>query len=277
MALPGEAPAPGGIEVAVFRHLESAQTALNTTLSTDPMYLEFRELFADDPFGDRTGELAATINENFPIASANADLPLVDGQVERGRAIGRKLSELHAAGEIDLPDRIVTSGVVRTRETGLAVVSGFPELAERVADEPGMFTHDDRLREKSTGVAELYTDTKIFQALHPEVLEDRVRLGKRSKFDLRNPGGENVPDVMARAAEWDAERNPDERTWVFSHMIWTLAYRLVQEGVQADDPGASDRYRHLLYEEAPKTGAVTTYERSSVGGLVVARLNEVLA
>lgn len=262
--------------VSVFRHLESYQNALRHAKDQSTLYVRFDDAFRSDPFGTETRTLAAAVEEEFPLPMPNDEIPLTDGQFERGVAIGRTLSRRHGDGDLSLPDKVVTSGVVRTRATAAAITEGFPALAERIADTPTTLAHDRLVKERCTGDAELYSDTQVYLALNPEILRQKLEAGPLGRFTFSYPNGESVQDTMVRGSLWDASRDESVHTWLFTHMVFLYTYRLRHENLPTSVEEQARRYISFYDEPSPPNGSMTTYVQSA-GGLLLRNLHEELA
>jgi broad specificity phosphatase PhoE len=211
--------------------------------------------------------------------TSDKDLPLAPGEYERGVRIGQVLAKRHELGQLVLPDRLVISPTARTSSTAKAIVEGFPRLAAKLHEHPEMIAEDPNVVERLTGdSAEKYSDTKIFFGNHPEVYKERRDMGEdRAKLRFCYPGGESMLDVIERARAWESGRAPTEKIWMFTHMLFSIAFRLYQEGFDGGDT-ALQRYLYILRNESPPTGSLSTYIHSQeTGRLVLHKLNEVLA
>ncbi len=276
-------------EVLLFRHGFSDYLAAKAAKRAVPYYQELLAGIKQDPLPSNIQELAQRAAEEFPRTyDTDDDTPLAPGAVEQLKEYGEVLRNRYLQGELKLPSVIFVSPTKRTRDTFLAYISGFPELAEKIQAGEINVIEDIRIREKLYGEVTQYSDRNVYFGLHPEVIEESRRLGRRASFEQRYAGGgQNIPDKMAEMSEWDkyiATEYDGQVVWAFTHHLAILSYRLVEEGYNGNEGDTvADRFRELDHNETPPPGSVTTYERECIddpilgrrGKLVLKKANEI--
>ena len=173
--------------LTLIRHDTSEYNALKDRRKNDPLYLEFLEARRKDPSNDKTKLLAIMVQEKFALKKGDYKTPLADKTGRQAYETGVALS----TGT--LPDVIFVSPYQRTRDTLKHLTRGWPALkGVKIYEE-------ERIREQEHGLALLYSDWKVFEAIYP----DQKRLRKmEGSYWYRYPQGENVPDVRERNRSW---------------------------------------------------------------------------
>jgi probable phosphoglycerate mutase len=232
--------------LTVIRHGQSAYNILKEAKVTDPEYAEFKKAYnrvERDP--ERARELALKLVEGgrFSLGVGDHSTSLTEEGRLQARKTGSKLS-----GLIELPDIIFVSPYERTLHTLEHITEGWPELSEvRIVE-------DERLREQEHGLATLYGDWRIFQALHSEQAQLRAQEGS---YWYRYPQGENVPDVRERTRSWQGmliREFSGKDVLAITHHLSILALRANQERF-----GAAE-FQRLDDDEKPLNCGVTIYK-----------------
>jgi len=176
-------------ELLLIRHAESAYNILKKRKERDPDYQQFKELFEADPANPELRPLAAALNKRFALNCSDRETPITPTGEAQARITGRRMRQFGMVA----PDVIFVSPYLRTMETLRFLKEEWPEL------ESATLYPEERIREKDHGLALLYNDWRIFQAMQPEQAELSRLLGE---YDYRFVNGENIPDVRQRTRSW---------------------------------------------------------------------------
>ena len=203
--------------LTVIRHGESSYNVLKALKEQDPDYVEFKKAYnrrKKDP--ERARELAQKIMDEgkYVLGVGEHDTGMTDRGIEQAIKTGEKLRD-----RIELPDVIRVSPYERTLHTLGYMAVGWPELASVKKIE------EERLREQEHGLAALYNDWRIFQAIHRD--QDALR-EIQGPYWYRYPQGENVPDVRERARSEMITVSRDyheQNVMMVTHHLWILALR----------------------------------------------------
>lgn len=235
--------------IMLIRHDVSAYNVLKGVKEKDPLFQQFKKAWERDPESDRTASLAREVNKKILRGMGDASTPLADVEARRAREVGKALSK----GE--LPDVIFVSPYIRTKLTLAGLVKGWPDLAHVLTYE------EERIREQEHGMALLYNDWRVFQALHPKQRKLRQLEGP---YWYRYPQGENVPDVRDRNRSWTTTLTRDfagKRVLAVTHHLNILATRANFERLDAEHFTDLDEHDKpincgvTLYRCDPKQGA----------------------
>ncbi len=202
------------LEVTFIRHDTSLYNAHKEKKYEDPLYQEFKREFEANPESKRTVELAMQVWQEYGPEFSDANTPLEEASSPRAEIVGRKL-----ASRIKEPNVIFCSPYLRTKHTLDGLRRGWPALY-------GITTHNDvRLVEQGHGLAGMYWDWRVFQALNPM---------QRKMYELMGPywypypQGEDVPRVQERIMLWFNTLTRDfrnKRVLVVTHHLTILALR----------------------------------------------------
>lgn len=227
----------------LIRHDTSAYNVLKDAKRNDGMYAEFLAAWERDPESEETVALAKDVRKKFALGVGDSDTPLADAEGRQARATGERL-----AAEFELPDVVYVSPYMRTLETLRHLAAGWPGL-----DKVRTF-RDERIREQEHGLALIYNDWRVFNALHPE---QRLLRKLEGAYWYRFPQGENVPDVRLRNRSWFDTIIRDwkgMRVLAVTHHLNILATRATLERLDADE------FLRLDKEDAPINCGVTLYK-----------------
>jgi broad specificity phosphatase PhoE len=253
----------------IIRHGQSTYNALKHKKAADPLYQEFRAKFsaaikgvvAGDVLGwgvpDAVRAMAVELQGRYCLNASDFAVPLTDEGVEQARVTGR-----HLKGAEQLPDVILYSPYLRTRQTLEGLIEGWGELAEVKTYE------EDRLREQDHGIATLYADWRIFHVFNPE---QAVFFRQQGPYWYRYPQGESVSDVKDRVRsliDTTVREHAGLRVLWVSHHLTKLSIRSNLERL------TPEQFIHLDEHEKPINCGVTTYTGSSATNrLTLARYN----
>ncbi|OHA08842.1 MAG: hypothetical protein A3B37_00640 [Candidatus Sungbacteria bacterium RIFCSPLOWO2_01_FULL_59_16] len=153
----------------------------------DPLYRQFRRAFSADSNSAGTKALALEVRRKYALRISDYKTPLTDEGKKQAYLTGLSLS-----GQMQPPDIIFCSPYWRTLSTLAWMRVGWKQLrGVRLVIE-------DRIREQEHGLALLYNDWRIFQALHPEQKELRDLQGP---YWYQYPQGESVSQVRDRTRD----------------------------------------------------------------------------
>lgn len=174
--------------VTLIRHDESEYNVLKRVKKESILYQEFISEFDKNPTSKKTTQLALKLKDILHIGKGDHNTPLAPGAGHQATDMAKALKK-----QVDIPDIVFISPYERTTKTFEKMTLGWPELKKvRVVEEA-------RIREQEHGLALLYNDRRIFQALHPE---QRTLHELEGKYYYRFPQGESVEDVRERARSW---------------------------------------------------------------------------
>jgi len=169
--------------------------------------------------------------------------PLTDEGKRQANVVGEKLKEI-----IKIPDVVIISPYLRTRETFDNLMLGWPELKNIVQFE------DERIREQDHGLKLIYCNKDEFFKAFPE----QEKLHKKTgEYYYRWPQGENVPDVRERLRSWVStivRDFHDQNVLVVTHHLTILGMRANLERLDADE------FLRIDKEEKPINCGVTIYK-----------------
>lgn len=226
----------------MVRHDISIYNVLRSEKEKDPRYKEFLLCFDKEPFGARTTELAKILWKKFRLRVGDHDTPLVDSESKNSEVVGSQLKK-----ELALPDIIFVSPYKRTESTLEGLKRGWPELNDV------KIIKEERIREQEHGLALIYNDSKIFQALN---YQQKLLRDIEGPYWYRYPQGENVPDIRERNRSWLGTLSRDfkrKKILVISHHLNILATRANLERWDANE------FRRVDLEEKPINCGVTVY------------------
>lgn len=228
--------------LTLVRHDKSVYNAAKSARQSDPLYQQFKKTFDQDPFSQTTHQLAQELRKTNKPGSGDHNMPLAAGEGHQAQTMAQKLKLL-----IKLPDLIFVSPYERTLHTLAKMQEGWPELKDAKTVEEG------RIREQEHGMALLYGDWRIFQALHPE---QRELQELEDSYYYRYPQGENVEDVRARVRSWLNTLTRDfvgQNVLAVTHHLTILAVRANLERLSAA------QFLELDTNNKPINAGVTIY------------------
>lgn len=246
--------------LTLIRHDESAFNALKKLKEKDALYRKFRAAFESDPRSEFTKTLAFQVKEKFSLKFSDSKTPLARGAGHQAEIMAGKLKNV-----INLPDIIFVSPYERTLRTLENMAKGWPELNKIKTVEEG------RIREQEHGLALIYNDWRVMQALHPEQLE---LYGAEGEYYYRYPQGESVEDVRERGRSWLntlTREFAEKEVLGVTHHLTILATRANLERLGAEE------FLDLDAHNKPINCGVTIYrgspEQGKDGRLMLDRYN----
>jgi len=245
--------------VTLVRHDTSIFNVLKKEKAKSPLYQEFLSARQKDNGSAETRILALRVKEKFSLTMGDADTPLSDKEGDHAYKTGLALS----SGQ--LPDIVFVSPYERTLRTLDHIARGWLALAKVETYE------EERIREQEHGLALLYNDWKVFEAIHPEQRALRTIEGE---YWYRYPQGENVPDVRSRNRAWLITLTRDfagKHILAITHHLNILATRANLERWGAD------KFISLDKHEKPINCGVTIYrgfhDKGKEGKLILESYN----
>lgn len=228
--------------LTLIRHDTSAYNILKDKKAGDEFYKEFRLTWKKDALSEKTRALAQIVYERFSLGVGDANTPLADNEGKQAFKVGVELS----SGVV--PDVIFVSPYVRALLTLEHIKRGWKAL-EKVKT-----FQDYRIREQEHGLALIYNDWRVFEAIHPEQYKLRKLEGS---YWYRYPQGENVPDVQLRNRDWISTLTREfagKNVLVVTHHLNILALRLNLERL------GEKEFIHFDSKEKPINCGVTLYQ-----------------
>ncbi|HVO86449.1 MAG TPA: histidine phosphatase family protein [Candidatus Binatia bacterium] len=235
--------------LVAIRHGQSAYNVQKIKQEADPTYVEFMQAydrFEEDPEKNRDEALAIAkllhAEGNYRFSSGDHDTPITAEGERQAEVTGRELANI-----LPLPDVIMVSPYLRTRQTLGHMAMGWPELS-------GVETiEEERLREQEHGLRAVYGDWRIFNVMFPDQFELRRMQGP---YWYRHLQGENVPDVRERTRSLIGtviREYSEQDVWWITHHLTKLSLRANFERFGAEE------FLRLDEEEKPVNCGVTIY------------------
>lgn len=228
--------------LTLIRHDTSAFNALREKKNASRLYQNFRKSFEKNLESEECRSLAYEVMDAFILKAGDHDTPLAEKAGWQAKKVGEELRKL-----IKLPDVIFVSPYVRTKITLEKLIEGWPELREVQVKE------EERIREQDHGLALIYNDWRVFEAIHPD---QRILRNMQGGYWYRFPQGENVPDVRGRLHEWLGALIRDyseKNVMAVTHHLTILSLRANLERLDAKE------FERLDHEEKPINAGVTIY------------------
>ncbi|MBI2055155.1 MAG: histidine phosphatase family protein [Candidatus Sungbacteria bacterium] len=229
--------------VTLVRHGQSTYNALRRAKARDPRYQEFRREFETNPDCIEVRGLAHEVRRKYALGISDYKTPLTDAGKNQALSTGLSLD-----GQMRVPDIIFCSPYLRTLSTlGWMRVMGTNLRGVRDVV-------DDRIREQEHGLALLYNDWRIFQALHPEQKELRDLQGA---YWYQYPQGESVSQVRDRVRDFLGmliRECAGMHVMLVTHHLTILSFRANLERL------APEQFMRLDKHEKPVNCGVTRYE-----------------
>lgn len=228
--------------LTLVRHDTSAYNELESLKEENPLYQQFRRVYETAPNSDEARKLALAVNNVFTLTYADHNTPLAEGSGWQAEAMARKLKE-----KIAIPTVVFVSPYDRTHKTLECMQKGWPELEDVKTVE------EERIREQDHGLAVLYCDWRVFNALHPE---QRELYDKQGRYWYRYPQGENVPDMRERLRSFTTTLTrdyPEQSVLTVTHHLAILGFRANMERWSAED------FKQVDKHDKPVNAGVTIY------------------
>ncbi len=247
-------------KVVLIRHGQSAYNDLKRQKQESDLYLRFKEEFNTDPESKKTRTLAKQVEKQFKLNVSDRDTPLTNTGEEQAVKTGVGLSKT-----LEIPDVILCSPYLRTKQTLLGIQEGWPTLTDTKV------VFEERIREQDHGMSLLYNDALVFQALHRK---DGRLMKLLGYYDYRFPNGENKPDVNMRMQSiltTLVREYSDKEVWMIMHHIGILSFMTVKDRLSHEE------FLELDTNNKPVNCGVTIYEgkpeRGKDGHLVLKEYN----
>lgn len=173
------------IRFTLIRHDTSAYNLLAPAKQADRDYQLFLAEWEKNPESSLTREHAMHVWRKYRLAVGDAKTPLADPDGRQAYETGVGLAKQRDT----LPDVVFVSPYDRTLATYEHLCRGWPGLSSV------KMVKEDRIREQEHGLATIYNDWRVFQALNPE---QRMLRAHDGPYWYRYPQGESVPDVRDR-------------------------------------------------------------------------------
>ncbi len=229
-------------QLVVIRHGESAYNALRRLKQNDRLYQSFVRAFKANYRSDETKSLALLVKGRFALISSDYNTPLSGAGEEQARLTGARLCEVVAP-----PDVVFVSPYVRTNQTLEAACAGGLDITG------AKVVQEDRIREQEHGLSLLYSDWRVFHALHPEQKELHDQQGP---YWYQYPQGESVSDLRDRVRSFMntlVREHSGQVVYLFSHHLTKLSIRSLLERWSPEE------FIRVDEEEKPINCGVTVY------------------
>jgi 2,3-bisphosphoglycerate-dependent phosphoglycerate mutase len=257
--------------LVAIRHGESAYNIQKVAQEDDPQYQEFKKIYNQfeknpDKYGDVAREMAQLIlrGGKYRLAKGDHLTQLTDHGKWQAETTGNALAEMDRE-EVPLPDIIMVSPYLRTKQTLGHLAIGWPELDQVQTVE------EERLREQEHGLRALYGDWRVYNVLHPEQMDLRHMQGA---YWYRHVQGENIPDVRERTRSLigTIARDYSERN------VWWITHHLTKLSLRANfERFGEEEFLRLDSHEKPVNCGVTIYkgdpDQGSDGRLILDQYN----
>lgn len=219
-------------QVILIRHGESEFNRMKREKNRDPEYRQFVELFEkelvaekfdqwpDVEISQELKDLANKVYRRYRFRYTNRLTPLTEHGWEQAEQTGRVLASLP---DIELPDIILVSPLLRARQTLDGIIRGWPEVAGIEQE------FEPLVREIETGAADLYNDWRMLETFH---LEQRYLYLRQGKYDYCYPQGENIPRVEERMRLLSGKLVREfsgKKVWIVSHHVTITAFISIQK------------------------------------------------
>lgn len=229
--------------LTLIRHAESSFNMSKVLKAADPLYAEFLASFSEDYQSERSKMLARQIWDKYKRGVGDQDTPLSENARHQAFETGKNLKEIEK-----LPDVVFLSPYDRTCQTFEIMCEAWPELKKVKT------VLEDRLIEQDHGLADMYSDWRVFFVFHPE---QKMLRDIRGEYWYRYPQGENLPDVRERIRSWltTIVRDYNEKNVLtVTHHLTILSIRANLERLGAEE------FHRLDTEEKPINCGVTIYK-----------------
>ncbi len=247
--------------IGLVRHGESAYNALREAKAKDPLYAKFQRAYDADYGSKECRRLAEIIWKKYGLSTSDYETPLSPKGHEQARKTGASLM----AGNFSKPDVVLISPYLRTRQTWEAMLKGgFNADGAKIIIE-------DRIREQEHGLSVIYSDWRVFNALHPE---QKLMRDRQGSYWYQYPQGESVSMVRDRTRDVTGmmiREFPNLDVWMITHHLTILSLRANYERLSPEE------FIHLDEHEKPVNCGVTQYigdpKQGSDGKLILAEYN----
>lgn len=229
--------------LTLIRHGQSTYNILRAKKQQDPDYKRFQELYRLDDITPDMLELAKCLQKRYSLGVGDYNTELTEEGANQAIATGKVLN----ASSTPLPDVVIYSPYVRTRQTLNGLCVGWPQLKDVPAVE------DDRIREQEHGLSIIYNDWRIYHTFHPE---ERKLQKLQGDYWYQYPGGESVADVRDRVRSMlttIVREYSGQRVLLVTHHLTILSIRATLERLTPEEFIKLDKH------EKPINCGVTEY------------------
>lgn len=229
--------------LVIIRHGESAYNALRAQKAQSDLYHEFLAEFEAGTRSDRVYHLALKVKEEFALGYSDYATPLSERGAEQAYLTGQRMEERG----FPKPDVVFISPYKRTNDTFQGLVAGGWNTAG------AREVQEDRIREQEHGLSLLYSDWRVFHALHPEQAELHSQLGP---YWYQFPQGESVSMVRDRVRSFMNTLVREHRgqvVYLVSHHLTKLSIRSLLERWPHEE------FIRVDHDEKPVNCGITHY------------------
>lgn len=249
--------------LVIIRHGMSAYNELRFEKENDELYKRFLVAFNENYRSRETQRLAGEVKDRFALGCSDYDTPISANGVNQAIETGARFKRI--CPDIPEPDVIYVSPYARTNQTLARLIAGGLQIGD------AKIVQEDRIREQEHGLSLLYSDWRVFHALHPEQKELYDQLGP---YWYQYPQGESVSMVKDRVRSFMTtlvREHQDQVVYLVSHHLTKLSIRALLE-----------RWHHKEFmrvddEEKPVNCGITHYvgnpQMGSDGKLELAEYN----
>ena len=236
--------------LVIIRHGESAYNALRREKQADELYQRFIRAFESDHRSPETQQLAFLVKERFALGVSDYQTPCSEEGKLQGRRLGARINE-----KMPKPDVVFISPYLRTDQTfDWMMEGGFDTGSAKIV------RGEDRIREQEHGLSLLYSDWRVFHALHPVQKELYDLLGP---YWYQYPQGESVSMVRDRVR---AFTNMIIREHV-GEVVYLVSHHLTKLSIRANlERWTPEEFIRVDNEEKPINCGVTHYIGNSNSG-----------
>ncbi|MDP2695906.1 MAG: histidine phosphatase family protein [bacterium] len=259
--------------LVMIRHGQSEFNTFRDRKEQDPEYQKFMKIYQEGvangfQFPEETIALTLRLIKRYELPHSDHGTPLTTEGFNQALATGKALEDdIRIARGI--PDVIYVSPYLRTRQTLQGLQEGCPAL------DGVPIVIDERIREKSVGLKELYNDWRFMNVIHPE--QGRLH-DKAGRYYFCEPQGEGIVDVQLRSRQWFqtlTREYPGSLAWVITHHLTILSI------MSRLERWAPEQFVEIDANSPPRNCSLTSYgclvnKRHPDGKLRLYQYDEVL-
>jgi broad specificity phosphatase PhoE len=247
--------------LTLIRHGESGYNILKKKKDVDPLYQKFKKAYEQCFDHPETRRLAQEVQDKYALKVSDYATPLTRAGWKQSRITGGIL-----AANMELPDVVLVSPYLRTRNTHKGLVKGWPALGKV----PVIF--EDRIREQEHGLQLIYNDWRTFHVFHPD---QKALYELMGEYWYQYPQGESTSQVRERIRSFQTtlvREYAGQRVLLVTHHLTILSVRANLERLKPE------QFLHINEHQKPVNCGVTTYECNpavgKAGRLELKRYNE---
>lgn len=249
--------------LAIIRHGQSVYNALRQRKAEDELHQRFLAAFKHDPNSDKTRSLALQVKDRFALNCSDYETPLSGEGIAQACSTGVRLNK-----NLFVPDVVFVSPYLRTKQTFEYLCEGGFDIGE------AKVVFDDRIREQEHGLSLLYSDWRVFHALHPD---QRALYEMQGSYWYMYPQGESVSMVRDRIRlffQMLVREHAGQNVLLVSHHLTKLS---IMANLERWSP---EKFIDVDENDKPVNCGITHYEcnpdEGSDGRLVQKKYNLVL-